>query len=162
MVGTGNPTVDFHGQQRSNQTHASTTDPEALRTRKGAGKEAKLSYNGNVLMENRNVAVVQVMPATGTAEREAALMMVASLDGADAMTVGADKGYDTQQFVAGSRQMNATPHIAQKARYKHDRWADYTAGWSPDQSTEAQASRRDLWVDEDDRLERKLRIGGSS
>jgi IS5 family transposase len=116
----GNPTVDFHGEQRSNQTHASTTDPDALLARKGAGKEAKLSYNGNVLMENRNglVVDVQVMPATGTAEREAALMMVGSLDGADAVTVGADKGYDDrQQFVAESRQMKVTPHVAQKARY---------------------------------------------
>jgi transposase len=115
----GNPTVDFHGEQRSNETHASTTDPDALLARKGTGKEAKLSYHGNVLMENRNGLVmdVQVMPATGTAEREAALMMVGSLEGADAVTVGADKGYDTQQFVAESRQMNVTPHVAQKARY---------------------------------------------
>jgi transposase len=115
----GNPTVDFHGEQRSNQTHTSTTDPDALLARKGAGKEAKLSYNGNVLMENRNglVVEVQVMPATGTAEREAGLMMVGSLDGTDAVTVGADKAYDTQQFVAESRQMNATPHVARKARY---------------------------------------------
>ncbi|MGH2383344.1 MAG: IS5 family transposase [Candidatus Limnocylindria bacterium] len=115
----GNPTVDFHGEKRSNETHASTTDPEAMLARKGNGKEAKLSYNGNVLMENRNglVADVQVLPATGTAEREAALMMIGSMAGADAMTVGADKGYDTKQFVAECRQMNATPHVAQKARH---------------------------------------------
>jgi IS5 family transposase len=114
----GNPTVDFHGEKRSNDTHASTTDPDAMLARKGAGKEAKLSYNGNVLMENRNglVADVQVMPATGTAEREAGLMMIGSIAGGDAVTVGADKGYDTQEFVAESRQMNATPHVAQKVR----------------------------------------------
>src|SRR5579862_4856863 len=74
----GNPTVNFHGEKRSNETHASTTDPEARLARKGAGKEAKLSYSGNVLMENRNglVADVAVLPATGTAERAAALAMI--------------------------------------------------------------------------------------
>ena len=115
----GNPTIDFHGEKRSNETHASRTDPDAMLARKGNGKEAKLSYNGNVLMENRNglVADVQVLPATGTAEREAALMMIGSLEGAGAVTVGGDKGYDTKQFVAECRQMNATPHPAQKVRY---------------------------------------------
>jgi transposase len=115
----GNPTVDFHGETRRNDTHASTTDPDALLARKGSGKEAKLSYNGNVLMENRHglVADVQVLPATGTAEREAALKMVGSVEGAGAVTVGADKGYDTKEFVAECRQMNATPHVAQKARH---------------------------------------------
>jgi IS5 family transposase len=87
--------------------------------RKGNGKEAKLSYNGNVLMENRNglVADVQVLPATGTAQREAGLMMMGSMAGAYAVTVGADKGYDTKQFVAECRQMNVTPHVAEKARH---------------------------------------------
>jgi hypothetical protein len=115
----GNPTIDFHGETRKNDTHASTTDPDALLARKGSGKEAKLSYNGNVLMENRNglVADVQVLPATGTAEREAALMMVGSVEGTDAVTVGGDKGYDTQEFVAECRLMNATPHVAQRARH---------------------------------------------
>jgi len=115
----GNPTIDFHGEKRSNQTHASTTDSDAMLARKGKGKEAKLSYNGNVLRENRNglVADVQVLPATGTAEREAALMMIGSLEGAGAVTVGGDKGYDTKEFVAECRQMNATPHPAQKVRY---------------------------------------------
>ncbi len=115
----GNPTIDFHGEKRSNKTHASTTDPDAMLARKGNGKEAKLSYNGNVLMENRNglVADVQVLPATGTAEREAALMMIGSLEGTEAVTVGGDKGYDTKEFVAECRQMNATPHVAQKVRY---------------------------------------------
>ena len=115
----GNPTIDFHGEKHSNETHASTTDPDAMLARKGNGKEAKLSYNGNVLMQNRNglVADVQVLPATGTAEREAALMMIGSLEGAETVTVGGDKGYDTKEFVAECRQMNATPHVAQKVRY---------------------------------------------
>jgi len=111
----GNPRVDFHGEKRSNQTHQSTTDAEALLARKGAGKEAKLSYSGHVLMENRNglVTDVEVRPATGTAEREAALVMVASLPGDQPVTVGADKNYDTKQFVAEVRELSATPHVAQ-------------------------------------------------
>jgi len=111
----GNPTVDFHGEERSNQTHQSTTDAEALLARKGAGKEAKLSYSGHVLMENRNGLVkdVEVRPANGTAEREAALEMVANRPGDQPVTVGADKNYDTQGFVAKAREMKATPHVAQ-------------------------------------------------
>ena len=112
----GNPTVNFHGEKRSNETHLSTTDPEALLARKGGGKEAKLSYCGNVLMENRNglVADVETMQADGTAERDAAVVMIASLPGDDPVTVGADKGYDTKGFVADARALNATPHVAQK------------------------------------------------
>jgi transposase len=111
----GNPTVDFHGEERSNKTHQSTTDPEALLARKGAGKEAKLSYSGHVLMENRNglVADVEVLPANGTAEREAALEMVAKVAGDQPVTLGADKNYDTKDFVAAARDLNATPHVAQ-------------------------------------------------
>jgi transposase len=111
----GNPTVNFHGESRSNDTHESTTDPDAMLARKGAGKEAKLSYSGHVLMENRNglVADVEVLPATGTAERDAGLMMIESIPGDHAVTVAADKGYDTQDFVAESRNLNATPHVSQ-------------------------------------------------
>jgi hypothetical protein len=112
----GNPTVNFHGEERSNETHQSTTDPDALLARKGAGKEAKLSYCGNVLMENRNglVADVETMQADGKAERDAAVVMVASIPGDGRVTVGADKGYDTKGFVADVRTLNATPHVAQK------------------------------------------------
>lgn len=111
----GNPTVDFHGEKRSNETHASTTDPDALLARKGNGKEAKLSYSGHVLMENRNglVADVEVLQATGTAERDAALLMIERIEGHHQITVGADKNYDTKEFVAEAREMNATPHVAQ-------------------------------------------------
>ena len=127
----GNPTVNFHGETRSNDTHASTTDPDALLARKGSGKEAKLSYNGNVLMENRNglVADVQVLPVTGTAEREAALMMIGSLEGTDKVTVGGDKGYDTKEFAAECRQMNATPHVAQKVHSAIDGRTTRHAGY---------------------------------
>src|SRR6202453_2978940 len=111
----GNPTVDFHGEKRSNQTHASTTDPDALLAKKGAGKEAKLSYSGHVLMENRNglVADAEVWQANGTAERDAALVMIEQVPGDKPVTVGADKAYDTKDFVQETRNMNATPHVAQ-------------------------------------------------
>lgn len=114
----GNPTVDFHGEKRSNETHGSTTDPEARLARKGAGKEAKLSYSGHVLMENRNglVADVEVLPADGTAERDAALVMVASRAGDQPVTLGADKAYDTKEFVAAARELKATPHVAQNQK----------------------------------------------
>jgi transposase len=111
----GNPTVDFHGEKRSNQTHQSTTDPDAMLAKKGAGKEAKLSYSGHVLMENRNglVAEVEVLQANGTAERDAALVMIEKIPGDQPVTVGADKAYDTKDFVEEARNMNATPHVAQ-------------------------------------------------
>jgi transposase len=112
----GNPTVNFHGETRRNDTHQSTTDPDALLARKGGGKEAKLSYTGNVLMDNRNglVADVETMQSDGTAERDAAVVMIASLPGGDRVTVGADKGYDTKGLVEDLRGLNATPHVSQK------------------------------------------------
>ena len=111
----GNPTVNFHGEKRSNQTHASTTDPDSMLARKGAGKEAKLSYSGHVLMENRNglAANVEVLQANGTAERDAALVMIEAIPGDGRITVAADKGYDTKDFVAEARNLHATPHVAQ-------------------------------------------------
>ena len=112
-----NAEVDFHGQKRSNATHASTTDPEARLYRKGRGKEAKLSFMGHAMTENRHGLVVatEMTQATGTAEREAAKTMInAHLPGSERrITVGADKGYDTADFVAGLRQMCVTPHVAQ-------------------------------------------------
>jgi transposase len=114
----GNPTVDFHGESRSNQTHESTTDPEALLARKGSGKEAKLSYNGNLLTENRNGLVVntELLQANGTAERDGALLMVEQIPGEQRVTVGGDKGFDTKDFVSECRHMNATPHVAQNIK----------------------------------------------
>ena len=111
----GNPTVNFHGEQRSNATHASTTDPEALLSRKGPGKEAKLNYLGHVLMENRHGLAVQteLTPATGTAEREAAVTMITAQAPAGGVTLGADKNYDTQGCVAKLRDAGVTPHVAQ-------------------------------------------------
>jgi transposase len=114
----GNPTVDFHGEKRSNDTHESTTDADARLARKGNGKEAKLSYNGNLLTENRNGLIVttEVFQVNGTAERDAALVMLEQIPGGERVTVGGDKGYDTRDFVAECRNMNVTPHVAQNTK----------------------------------------------
>lgn len=111
----GNPTVNFHGEQRTNATHESTTDPEARLYKKGRGHEAKLSYLGHVTIENRNGLVVdaRLTPATGTAERDAALEMAADIPGGHRVTLGGDKGYDTRGFVTGLRTLGITPHVAQ-------------------------------------------------
>src|SRR5271169_504400 len=109
----GNPTVDFHGEKRSNETHESKTDPDAKLARKGKGKEAKLSYNGNLLVENRHGLIVnaELLQANGRAERDAALLMLEQVPGDGRITVGGDKGFDTAEFVGG-RHMNVTPHVA--------------------------------------------------
>jgi transposase len=110
----GNPTVNFHGETRKNDTHVSTTDPDAQLYRKGQGKEAKLAYLGHVLLDNRHglVANVCATAATGTGEWEAALLMLA--EAPHATTVAGDKLFDVGRFVAPTRQMGITPHVAQK------------------------------------------------
>ena len=114
----GNPTVDFHGERRSNATHVSTTDPEARLMRKGRGREAKLSYHGHVLMENRHGLAVgaRLTLATGPAEREAAARLVRRLR--PGTTLGADKGYDARDFVAQLRAQGITPHVAQHTTHR--------------------------------------------
>ena len=109
----GNPTVDFHGEKRSNDTHASTTDPEALLARKGDKREAKMSYAGHAVIDNRHGLVVnaEATQATGTAERAAGLAMASALP--EGATLGADKSYDTQGFVEALRSLGVTPHVAQ-------------------------------------------------
>jgi transposase len=112
-----NAEVDFHGQKRSNATHASRTDPEARLYRKGPGKEARLCFMGHALMENRNGLVVDacLTEADGHAEREAALAMIEPrADRPGRITLGADKGYDAEDFVNELRSMNVTPHVAAK------------------------------------------------
>jgi transposase len=111
----GNPTVDFHGEKRRNDTHESKTDPDARLYRKGNNTAAVLCYMGHVLMENRNgLAVdVRVSHATGKAEREKAVEMVAKLPGSFPITVGADKAYDSRAFVESMRGVGAVPHVAQ-------------------------------------------------
>jgi transposase len=112
----GNPTVDFHGDQRSNASHHSTTDLDARLARKGPGKEAKLSYAGHVLMENRNgMAVIGcVTLAEGRAEPKAALAMVEEIPGQHRITLGGDKGYDSKELVQELRDHGVTPHLACK------------------------------------------------
>src|SRR5712692_597059 len=111
----GNPTVNFHGERRSNATHQSTTDPEALLAKKGKGKEAHLAYAGHVLMEHRNGLVVgfELTMATGTAERDAAVDLVdeARERGFHPTTLAGDKNYDTRQCVAELRQRGVTPQV---------------------------------------------------
>ena len=113
----GNPTVNFHRERRSNATHQSTTDPEAMLAKKGKGKEARLAYAGHVLMDNRNGLVVdfQLSQATGTAERDVVpdLIDQARERGFHPRTLGGDKNYDTRQCVADLRARNVTPHVAQ-------------------------------------------------
>ncbi len=114
----GNRWVDFHGEKRSNDTHESKTDPEAKLMRKGLGKEAKLSYSAHALMENRNGLLVdlRIAEANGRAERETALQMIdEALPGPRSVTLGADKGYDTRDFVDGCRERKVVPHVAQNA-----------------------------------------------
>src|SRR3954470_20862498 len=105
---------DFHREKRTNETHQSTTDPEARLYKKGDGQAAKLCYLGHALMENRHGLAVDggISLATGTAEREAALELVASRAGRRRITLGADKAYDVRQFIADLRRCNVTPHIA--------------------------------------------------
>jgi transposase len=110
-----NPSVDFHGQTRRNDTHASTTDPDARLYKKASGQPAKLAYLGHLLTENRHGLIVDtaVTAATGTAERDAAIVMLGELPlTTRRVTVGADKLYDTREFVAAARRMGITPHVA--------------------------------------------------
>lgn len=108
---------DFHGETRTNETHESTTDPESRLYKKSYGQEAQLSYLGHTLVENRNGLIVAAMAtqADGTAERDAGILMLADLTEGKArrVTVGADKAYDTQDFVATVRELQATPHVTQ-------------------------------------------------
>jgi transposase len=111
----GDRDVDFHRERRRNDTHQSTTDPEARLYKKSKGSEAKLSYLGHALMENRNGLLVRTMvtEANGTAERDAALLMAEKIPGVKRITLGGDKNYDTKDFVRELRGMNITPHVAQ-------------------------------------------------
>ncbi len=112
----GNPTVDFRGERRSNATHASTTDPEARLYKKAQGQEAKLCYQGHLLMENRHGLAVatETTLATGTAEREAALCLATSRPGRHRISLAGDKAYDTHPFVTTCRTFRITPHVAQR------------------------------------------------
>src|SRR5712692_4325543 len=113
--GPRNPTVNFHKEERTNETHQSTTDPDSRFLRKGKGKEAKLCFMGHVVMENRNGLVVggRVTRATGTTETKEALGLLEDIPRKHRITVGGDKGFDTGAFIEGLRAQQATPHVAQ-------------------------------------------------
>ena len=116
----GNPSVNFRGEKRSNETHESKTDPDSRLARKGDGKEARLAYTANALMENRNGLLVDVCvePADGYGERRGAISMLKALGKKVRATVGADKGYDTRGFIQECRQLGVTPHVAQTSDYR--------------------------------------------
>ncbi len=130
----GNPTVNFHGERRKNDTHQSTSDPEAMLHRKGHGQEAKLAYLGHVLLDNRHglVANVCASHATGTAEREVAAVLLEASAPAGS-TVGADKNYDVKGFVATVRALAVTPHVAQKVNSAIDGRTSRHAGYAVSQ-----------------------------
>jgi IS5 family transposase len=111
--------VNFHGEKRRNQTHQSTTDPDARLYTKGSGQEAKLYFMGHVVMENRNGLAVgaRLTQATGTAERDTALELLQDIPRLKRITVSGDKGYDVSSFVDALREDSATPHVARKNRY---------------------------------------------
>ena len=111
----GNPTVNFHGEKRSNETHESKTDPDARLARKSSSHESQLAYCGNIMIENRNGLVVdtELRQCSGTAERDAAMLMAERVEGTEQITLAADKGYDTKEFVKEMRGINVTPHVAQ-------------------------------------------------
>jgi Transposase DDE domain len=106
---------DFHGEAGSNETHASTTDPDARLYKKAQGQAAKLCHMGHILIENRHCLVIEATTtrATGTAEREAAVAMIGMIPGQHRITVGFDKAYDTADFVADMRSLDVTPHVTQ-------------------------------------------------
>lgn len=118
-----NPSVDFHNTRRSNLTHASTTDPDARLARKGDRQSTRLCYAGHALMENRSGMITDILitQATGTAERAAAIEMIDRRGAQHRITLGADKGYDTQDFIDDLRERNVTPHVAQHTNRRRSR-----------------------------------------
>jgi transposase len=146
-----NEEVNFHGQRRANDTHASTTDPEARLYRKGSGKEAKLAFMGHVLMENRNGLVVdtRLTPACGTAECDAAIEMIAEVPGTRRISVGTDKGYDSRAFVDTIRVVGAVPHVAQndtRRRSTIDARTTRHAGYSISQRARKRVEEIFAWI----------------
>jgi transposase len=146
--GGKNPPVDFHGERRTNETHQSTTDPEARLARKGVGKEARLCFTGHVLMENKNGLVVDVAvtQASGIAERETALDMLEKIPGARRITVAADKGYDSREFVAGCREMSITPHVATRQQTVLDQRTTRHPGYQVSQRVRKRVEEIFGWV----------------
>ena len=147
----GNPSVDFRGERRSNETHQSRTDPEAQLMRKGKGKEAKLVFMGHALIENRNGLLMDfvVSGATGTSERDAVPVMLddARERGFRPRTLGGDRGYDTRQCVKDMRDRGVTPHVAQRTHSAIDGRTTAFGLWR--EPEDPQAGGGDIRVDED-------------
>ena len=144
---------DFHGEKRSNATHASTTDREAKLYRKGPGKEAKLSFMGHALMENRHGLVVdgRVSDASGTAECDEAAAMIAGVPGRHRIAVGGDKSFDTAGFVAAMRRLEVTPHVAQNTtdrRSAIDRRTTRHPGYAASQQARKRIEEAFGWIKE--------------
>jgi transposase len=149
--GGRNASRDFHGERRTNDSHASTTDPDARLFRKGAGKEARLCFMGHVLMENRHGLVVEaeLTRAAGFAERLAAIELIAGCAGRGPITVGADRAYDAATFVAELRELGATPHVAQntaRRRSAIDRRTTRHAGYRLSQRARHRIEEVFAWV----------------
>ncbi len=143
--------VNFHGERRSNLTHQSTTDPEARLYKKTKGSEAKLSYLGHGLMENRHGLLVKtrVTLAGGTAERDAALAMAKEMAGRKGLTLGGDKNYDTQDFVRALRSLQVTPHVAQNTTNRSsaiDRRTTRHAGYAVSQQKRKRVEQSFGWM----------------
>ena len=146
--GGRNPEVNFRGERRANESHASTTDSEVRLARKGPGREARLCFAGHVLMENRHglVVDVQISQATGTAERDTALDMLQAIPGSRRLTVGGDKGSDTAGFVSECRDLSITPHVAQKQRSAIDRRTTRHEGYRLSQRIPKQVEEVFGWI----------------
>jgi hypothetical protein len=150
--GSRNAPADFKGQRRSNATHASTTDPDALLYRKGPGMEAKLCFIGHGLMENRSGLIVdaRLTRVSGHAERLAALDMIAPLgERSRAITLGADKGYDARDFVMELRELGVRPHVAQNTsgrRSAIDRRTTRHAGYGMSQRVRKRIEEAFGWI----------------
>jgi len=142
---------DFHGERRSNETHASTTDPDARLYRKASRQVSVLCHMGHALMENRNGLIVdtRLTTATGTAEREAAIDMMGDLPPGGCITLGADKAYDAASFVAEMRRLGVTPHVAQydtRRRSAVDRRTSRHAGYALSQVCRKRIEEMFGWV----------------
>ena len=142
---------DFHGEKRSNATHASTTDPDARLFRKSAGQPSQLCHMGHLLMENRNALVVDtaLTKATGTAEREAAASMLGARPAGGRITVGGDKLFDTKDFVAEMRRIGVTPHVAQHTNGRRsaiDRRTTRHAGYAVSQRIRKRIEEAFGWI----------------
>jgi transposase len=149
--GDSNGWGDFRGTRRTNETHESKTDPEAKLLRKGMGREAKLSFMGHALMENRHGLLMdlRVSPANGTAEREYGLRMISDLAGQQRVTIGADRGYDSRDFIETCRSLDATPHVAQSTNGRRsgiDGRTTHHPGYSASQKARRRIEKTFGWL----------------